>query len=69
MDTDEFDNMTNAQQADYLIKRVSRKISEVRTGEFWTKDYDEGEMQMMLPAMWEGYERTGDDKGVVVGFS
>ena len=69
MDTDEFDNMTNAQQADYLIKRVSRKISEVRTGEFWTKDYDEGEMEMMLTALWEGYERTGDDKGVVVGFS
>ena len=69
MDTDEFDNMTNAQQADYLIKRVSRKISEVRTGEFWTKDYDEGEMEMMLTAMYEGYERTGDDKGGVVGFS
>ena len=69
MDTDEFDNMTNAQQADYLIKRVSRKISEVRTGECWTKDYDEGEMEMMLTAMYEGYERTGDDKGVVVGFS
>ena len=48
MDTDEFDDMTNAQQADYLIKRVSRKIREVRTGEFWTKDYSEGEMQMML---------------------
>ena len=69
MDTDEFEELTNAQQADYLIKRVSRKISEVRTGEFWTKDYSEGEMQMMLAAMWEGYERTGDDKGVVVGFS
>ena len=69
MDTDEFDNMTNAQQADYLIKRVSRKISEVRTGEFWTKDYDEGEMEMMLTAMYQGYERTGDDKGDEVGFS
>ena len=69
MDTDDFEELTNAQQADYLIKRVGRKISEVRTGEFWTKDYDEGEMQMMLTAMQEGYVRTGDDNGVVVGFS
>ena len=52
MDTDDFEELTNAQQADYLIKRVGRKISEVRTGEFWTKDYSEGEMQMMLTAMW-----------------
>ncbi len=69
MDTKEFDELSNAQQADYLIKRVGRKIKEVRTGEFWTKDYSDGEMEMMLSVMWEGNRLNGDNGDVLVGYS